>query len=101
MSNDKMREEFERTNGHDHRRQPPKGNNYIDPMAQADWQSFRKGWVQSRQALVIELPKPEVEIDSDEDYEVYEQQECLVMCESYTLNRCRKAIEAAGLKVKP
>jgi hypothetical protein len=33
---DKMREEFERTNGRDHRRQPPNANNYIDPMAQAD-----------------------------------------------------------------
>ncbi|HDS1797573.1 TPA: hypothetical protein QEM76_000207 [Pseudomonas putida] len=39
-----MREAFERTNSRDHRRQPPKGNNYIDPMAQADWESFQKGW---------------------------------------------------------
>lgn len=51
-----MRSEFERTNGRDHRRQPPKGNNYIDPMAQADWESFQKGWNQSRAAVVIELP---------------------------------------------
>lgn len=53
-----MREEFERTNGRDHRRQPPKGNNYIDPMAQIDWESFQKGWNQSRDALVVTLPKP-------------------------------------------
>jgi len=58
-------------------------------------------WQASREALVIELPKCEVDVDSDEDYEVYEQQECLAMCESHTLTRCRKAIEAAGLKVKP
>jgi len=54
---DKIREEFERTSARDHRRQPPKGNNYIDPMAQADWDSFQKGWMQSRAAMVVELPK--------------------------------------------
>ena len=47
---DKMREEFERTNGRDHRRSPPKGNNYIDPMAQADWEAFQKGWIQAMYA---------------------------------------------------
>ena len=36
---DTIRAEFERTNARDHRREPPKGNNYIDPMAQADWPS--------------------------------------------------------------
>lgn len=50
---DKMRTEFERTNARDHRRVPPKGNNYIDPMAQADWESFQKGWKQSRAAIVV------------------------------------------------
>lgn len=49
---DKMRAEFERTNGRDHRRVPPKGNNYSDPMAQADWESFQKGWEQSRASIV-------------------------------------------------
>lgn len=53
-----MREAFERTNSRDHRRQPPKGNNYIDPMAQADWESFQKGWQASRDAIVVELPSP-------------------------------------------
>ena len=53
-----MREAFERTNSRDHRRQPPKGNNYIDPMAQADWESFQKGWQASREAVVVELPSP-------------------------------------------
>lgn len=48
-----MREAFERTNSRDHRRQPPKGNNYIDPMAQADWESFQKGWQASREDIVM------------------------------------------------
>ncbi|POF93210.1 hypothetical protein [Pseudomonas putida] len=51
-----MREAFERTNSRDHRRQPPKGNNYIDPMAQADWESFQKGWQASREAVAVGLP---------------------------------------------
>ncbi|MFP5424722.1 MAG: hypothetical protein ACLGJA_02580 [Gammaproteobacteria bacterium] len=51
-----MRDAFERTNSRDHRRQPPKGNNYIDPMAQADWESFQKGWQASREAVVVDLP---------------------------------------------
>lgn len=42
-----VRLEFERTNARDHRRQPPKGNNYIDPVAHADWESFQKGWIQA------------------------------------------------------
>lgn len=65
---DLIREEFERTNGRDHRRNPPKGNNYIDPMAQEDWASFQKGWKQSRECLVIELPKPYV-WDNDGGFE--------------------------------
>ena len=51
-----MREAFERTNSRDHRRQPPKGNNYIDPMAQADWESFQKGWQASREVVVNPYP---------------------------------------------
>lgn len=48
MTNTQMvRKEFERTNCRDHRRQPPKGNNYTDPMAQADWEAFQKGWSQA------------------------------------------------------
>jgi hypothetical protein len=90
MSNDKMlemRSAFERTNGRDHRRQPPKGNNYIDPMAQADWESFQKGWKLSREALVIELPEAYA-TDAD-GYWMLPRKEV------------RTAIEAAGLKVKP
>jgi len=81
----KMREEFERTNSRDHRRQPPKGNNYIDPMAQADWESFQKGWMQSRAAVVVELPRA---YSNDED--------------GYWLIRAaevKRIIEAQGMRV--
>ncbi|ABY99325.1 hypothetical protein HMH05_03105 [Pseudomonas sp. SbB1] len=81
-----MREAFERTNSRDHRRQPPKGNNYIDPMAQADWESFQKGWQASREAVAVELPK-------FDDYPASMERD---MRESL-----RSAIEAQGLKVAP
>ncbi len=55
-----MREAFERTNSRDHRRLPPKGNNYIDPMAQADWESFQKGWQASREAVVVDLTQAKI-----------------------------------------
>ncbi|MBV4552335.1 hypothetical protein HU742_014410 [Pseudomonas sp. SWRI102] len=87
MPEETMREAFERTNVRDHRRQPPKGNNYIDPMAQADWESFQKGWNQSREALVIELPEAYA-TDSDGFWMLYRKD-------------VRAAIEAAGLKVTP
>lgn len=86
-----IREAFERTNSRDHRRQPPKGNNYIDPMAQADWESFQKGWQASREAIVVELPKLE---NSSSYYDGADQRDAKVL-------ECRKAIEAQGLKVVP
>ncbi|MCE0853959.1 hypothetical protein LU689_29090 [Pseudomonas asiatica] len=84
-----MREAFERTNSRDHRRQPPKGNNYIDPMAQADWESFQKGWQASREAVVVELP-------GTEWFGEYSQEAARVMRDG-----CAEAIEAQGLKVAP
>ncbi|WP_341519845.1 hypothetical protein AABC73_14940 [Pseudomonas sp. G.S.17] len=62
-----MREEFERTSVRDTRRQPPKGNNYIDPMAQMDWLAFQKGWEQSRAALVAEFESKKLEVSDDHD----------------------------------
>lgn len=79
-----MREAFERTNSRDHRRQPPKGNNYIDPMAQADWESFQKGWQASREAVVIDLSKAMIPGGG-----YFEDQDTIA------------AIEAQGLKVTP
>lgn len=81
-----MREAFERTSSRDHRRQPPKGNNYIDPIAQTDWESFQKGWQAYREAVVVEFPK-------FEDYPASMERD---MRESL-----RSAIEAQGLKVAP
>ena len=80
-----MREAFERTNSRDHRRLPPKGNNYIDPMAQADWESFQQGWQASREAVVVELPKDIVTMAGPVLY----------------ADDVRAAIEAEGLKVAP
>lgn len=79
-----MRQAFERTNSRDHRRQPPKGNNYIDPMAQADCESFQKGWQASREAVVVELPKDIVTMAGPVLY----------------ADDVRAAIEAQGLKVE-
>ncbi len=81
-----MREAFERTNSRDHRRQPPKGNNYIDPMAQADWEVFQKGWQASREAVVVELPS----FEGYKDHIVRELQAAF-----------SGAIERQGLKVAP
>ena len=100
-----MREAFERTNSRDHRRQPPKGNNYIDPMAQADWESFQKGWQASREVVVVELPEPEspesygvTQTDDPEQYQVLESR----MGAQYSaIFKCKRAIEAQGMKVAP
>ncbi|WP_460044147.1 hypothetical protein [Pseudomonas sp. S2_H01] len=95
MSIDFIRKEFERTNGRDHRRQPPKGNNYIDPMAQADWEAFQKGWAQSRAALVIDLPSRFAE--KYQDY--YDDVEGGCFNEPRYINDLTAVIEAAGVKV--
>lgn len=79
-----MREAFERTNSRDHRRHPPKGNNYIDPMAQADWESFQKGWQASREVVVIDLSRATIPGGG-----YFEDQDTIA------------AIEAHGLKVTP
>lgn len=100
MSNEKCREEFERTNGRDHLRQPPKGNNYIDPMAQADWESFQKGWAQSREALVIELPEAYA-WDNDGGFEKEYDPESECSMSLIPKIDVIIALEASGLKVKP
>ncbi|KIC79345.1 hypothetical protein [Pseudomonas sp. C5pp] len=100
-----MREAFERTNSRDHRRQPPKGNNYIDPMAQADWESFQKGWQASREAVVVELPSACAYEGLTEhlgslielSYEAPEHDPVGLA----RLPDVREAIEAHGLKVAP
>jgi len=98
MDTDKMREmreAFERTNSRDHRRQPPKGNNYIDQMAQADWESFQKGWQASREAVVVELPSEDTCRTSTSKEEAAQD------AYNHALGECRSVIEAQGLKVAP
>ncbi|MPS98223.1 MAG: hypothetical protein E2581_06955 [Pseudomonas sp.] len=85
-----MREAFERTNSRDHRRQPPKGNNYIDPMAQADWESFQKGWAASREAVVVDL--------SDLS-QCFSPNDCGDW--AMWLDDVKRLVEAQGLKVAP
>lgn len=60
------------------------------------------GWKASRESLVIELPAYEIDVNpDDDDYELMEQQEALSMLEHHVIGKCRKSIEAAGLKVAP
>ena len=92
-----MREAFERTNSRDHRRQPPKGNNYIDPMAQADWESFQKGWQASREAVVIQIP----DMKSEQYWEQFEDVEGESFIFPKYLGHLTAAIKAQGLKVLP
>lgn len=92
-----MRQAFERTNSRDHRRQPPKGNNYIDPMAQADWESFQKGWQASREAVVIQMP----DMKSEQYWEQFEDVEGESFVFPKYLGHLTAAIKAQGLKVLP
>jgi hypothetical protein len=69
-----MRKEFERTSVRDTRRQPPKGNNYIDPMAQMDWEAFQKGWKQARVSLVAEFEAKKLE--SNDSHEDWPERDC-------------------------
>ncbi|MNF17814.1 hypothetical protein D3C80_2215400 [compost metagenome] len=61
-------------------------------MAQADWESFQKGWQASREAVVVELPKA---YESAPPYASYEGGWNDMRVEVVD------AIEAAGLKVVP
>ncbi|EKT4542675.1 hypothetical protein QEM15_004910 [Pseudomonas putida] len=92
-----MREAFERTNSRDHRRQPPKGNNYIDPMAQADWESFQKGWQASREAVVVELPEKDGPFTTNgvEYYSLHAEGR------NQAIDEISSALVAQGLKVAP
>lgn len=92
-----MRQAFERTNSRDHRRQPPKGNNYIDPMAQADWESFQKGWQASREAVVIQMP----DMKSEQYWEQFEDVEGESFVFPKYLDHLTASIKAQGLKVLP
>ncbi|MEE5138693.1 hypothetical protein V2J83_24650 [Pseudomonas alliivorans] len=105
MSNDKMREEFEAwANGrygweiHDPYRDESErtlsswnGERYENRIVEGMW----VGWQASREALVIELPND----FGTETGKPFGDLLCLVS--NAMLAECRKAIEAAGVKVKP
>lgn len=97
MSEDRMRVEFEawakRTLGGDHR------TNDMGEYINEDWEYPWWAWQAARAAMVVELPKqagldkpfigmPMDEMKADNSYNL-------------ALSRCRAAIEAAGVKVKP
>ena len=99
MSIEKMREEFEAAcvqhandagfpeYDYGFERSSEDGNCYLDSHTQAAWWA----WQASRAALVIELPPLK---NSTSYYDGGDQHD-------EVLRRCRTAIEAAGVKVKP
>ncbi|AZE67745.1 hypothetical protein ACAW49_03070 [Pseudomonas sp. Env-44] len=86
---DKMREEFEKSprfRGMDFTRSATHPEFYDSPYANGAWD----GWKASREALVIELPDYTSPYYGGDHFD-----ECQYAAD------CEKAIEAAGLKVKP
>jgi len=86
---DKMREEFEKSprfRGMDFTRSATHPEFYDSPYANGAWD----GWQASRAALVIELPDYTSPYYGGDHFD-----ECQYAAD------CEKAIEAAGLKVKP
>ena len=75
-------------------------NPYASSHAQAAWWA----WQASRDAIVIELPKPsfpkEVGVTQANDPEQYKALEARHGAQAAAIQKCRRAIEAAGLKVK-
>lgn len=65
-----------------------------------------KAWQASRELLVVELPEPQpfkvsAEESLDMDPDEFEALEARHGAQWQTYSKCKKAIEAAGLKVKP
>ena len=75
-------------------------NPYASSHAQAAWWA----WQTSRNAVVIELPEPAIPerfgVTQVDDPERFEELEALCCAQHATIQKCRRAIEAAGLKVK-
>ncbi|WP_136477275.1 hypothetical protein [Pseudomonas sp. DG56-2] len=75
---------------------------YLNYAAQCYWLF----WQASREAVVVELPEPdlpEVYIDEpvDRESEEFRYLEARHGAQCQTYRKCRQAIEAQGLKVKP
>lgn len=116
MDTNKMREQFEqwakdRYNWHlhddardseDRTLASWNGEIYGNRIVEGMWQS----WQASRESLVIELPEPEpFDISAEESLEMdldeYEALEARHGAQWQTFRKCKKAIEAQGLKVEP
>lgn len=78
------------------------GDGYKAPVPNYCWWS----WQASRESVVVELPEPEpfnvtteesLEMDPDE----YDYLESRHGAQYSTYRKCREAVEAAGIKVKP
>lgn len=105
MNIEKMREEFEfaiRNGGFFHDATEAAKDAYLECGSNGQYRSLQVngawwGWQASRESLVIELPYvasyPANEASSDQDYYLDE-------AKSDMRHQCRKAIEAAGLKVR-
>lgn len=85
----KMREVFEKMTGRFHipaeQLQKDEDGEYIDKETASYWVVFGIAWAESRDALVIELPHFVGAFPKTQDY---------------VRSECKKAIEAAGVRVK-
>jgi len=89
---DKMREEFEAYSGeHEFLSVCPVERSVSGKYKDFDLQCAWETWQASRESLVIELPA----LKKPTSWESYDN------AWNTTIGECRKAIEAAGLKVKP
>lgn len=98
MSEDKVREEFEAWVADFHVGAPltwyeydvPEGHEHHGAIIYEDWdvQNTWRAWQASRAALVIDLPETDLT-------------GAIGMTHKAVTKRCRTAIEAAGVKVKP
>ena len=78
--------------------EPCGGYRYAEPAK--EW----KVWKASRASITVELPPPmagPTVDEDDDDYEQFELHETVMMEVNGMRSKCRKGIEAAGVKVKP
>ena len=90
---DKMREEFEAWHRSVVEGEPPHEKYNSGDYRNQHVQRYWAGWQASREALVIELPELHT-MAPDDDRKWHG-------CRNSTIRTCARAIEAAGLKVKP
>ena len=115
MDTNKMREQFEQWakdryswHLHDDARDPEdrtlaswNGETYGNRIVEGMWQA----WQASREAVVVELPEPEPPesygVTQQDDPEQYEALESRMGAQYSAIFKCKRAIEAQGLRVAP